>query len=228
MRRRPRSDAINTTSLATDGVDSLRRAIAESAARLIAEGLTDYGAAKRKAAQQLGLVEVSALPDNVEIEAALREHHALFASQSQPRALAALRAAALGAMQWLELFSPWISGPVLSGSANEYSAIELELIGVDAKSFEMFLLNDDVVFELHGGDTTGVSPSRGPSGHRKQGRSQATNALVPVRYDVTFDDAPVEITLFDTQAARLAAFPKSSIRHQRAQFADATARFLQD
>ena len=224
MRRRPRSDAIQTTSLATEGVDSLRRAIAESAARLIAEGLTDYGAAKRRAAQQLGLVEVSALPDNVEIEAALREHHALFASQSQPRALAALRAAALGTMQWLELFSPWISGPVLSGSANEYSAIELELIGVDAKSFEMFLLNDDVVFELHGGDTTGVSTS----GHRKQGRSQATNALMPVRYDVTFDDAPVEITLFDTQAARLAAFPKSSIRHQRAQFADATARFLQD
>ena len=224
MRRRPRSDVIQTTSLATDGVDSLRRAIAESAARLIAEGLTDYGAAKRKAAQQLGLVEVSALPDNVEIEAALREHHALFAAQSQPRALAALRAAALGTMQWLELFSPWISGPVLSGSANEYSAIELELIGVDAKSFEMFLLNDDVVFELHGGDTTGVSASR----HRKQGRSQATNALVSVRYDVTFDDAPVEITLFDTQAARLAAFPKSGIRHQRAQLADATARFLQD
>ena len=224
MRRRLRSDAINTTSLAIDDVHSRRRAIAESAARLIAEGLTDYGAAKRKAAQQLGLVEVSALPDNVEIEAALREYHALFAGQSQPRVLAALREAALRSMQWLEPFSPWISGAVLSGSANEYSAIELELIGVDAKSFEMFLLNDDVVFELHGGDTTGI----GPSGHRKQGRSQATKALMPVRYDITFDDAPVEIVLFETQSARATTFPKTSIRHERAQLAEATARFLQD
>jgi len=224
MRRRPRIDAAPKTGFASDDVDSPRRAIAESAARLIAEGLTDYGAAKRKAAQQLGLVDLSALPDNVEIEAALRQYHALFAGQSQPQVLAALRAAALGTMQWLESFSPWISGAVLSGSANEYSAIELELIGVDAKSFEMFLLNDDVVFELHGGDTTGVNPS----GHRKHGRSQATKALMPVRYDITFDDAPVEIVLFETQVVRVTAFPKTSIRFERAQLAEATARFLKD
>ena len=224
MRRRPRSDAADNAGFYGDAVESTRRAIAESAARLIADGLTDYGAAKRKAAQQLGLVDLSSLPDNVEIEAALREHHALFAGQLQPRVLAALRTAALGTMQWLEPFSPWISGAVLSGSANEYSAIELELIGVDAKSFEMFLLNDDVVFELHGGDTTGVSPS----GHRKQGRSQAAKAPMQVRYDITFDDAPVEIVLFESHAARVTAFPKTSIRHDRAQLAEATARFLKD
>ncbi len=222
MRRRPRSDDATKAGFAIDNVDSPRRAIAESAARLIAEGLTDYGAAKRKAAQQLGLVDVSTLPDNVEIEAALREHHALFASQSQPRVLAALREAALRSMQWLEPFSPWISGQVLSGTANEYSAIELELVGVDAKHFEMFLLNDDVVFELHGGDTMGTH-SMSPAKHSKHGHAQ--RAAPPLRYDVTFDDAPVEISVFDSHAARLAAYPKTSIRYQRAQLAEATARF---
>ena len=205
----------------TDSADSLRLAIAATAARLIAEGLTDYGAAKRKAAQQLGADKIDALPDNIEIEAALREHHAFFASDSQPVVLTALREAAVHAMQWLDHFSPWLSGPVLSGTANEFSAIELDLVGVDAKSFAMFLLNEDVVFELHGGDSTG----RNPAGNRKRGQPSTPP---PLRYDITFDDAPVEITLFDSQVARLATFPKKSIRFARAQLAEASAKFAGD
>ncbi len=199
-----------------------RVAVAQAAAQLIAEGLTDYRAAKQKAAKQLGLSgsDRDALPDNSEIEAALAEHHALFAADSQPVALRALREAGLRAMQWLHQFSPWISGPVLSGTANEFSAVELDLVGVDEKTFEMFLLNEDVIFELQGGSTTGTG---GHAPHRK--RAAGGPADQPIRFDITFDDAPVEITLFESQNARLTAFPKTSNRYDRAQLDEARERF---
>ena len=70
----------------------LRRRIACAAARLIAEeGLTDYLTAKMKASRSLGCNTKEALPDNHEIEAALREHLAIFQRDSQPRELRALR-----------------------------------------------------------------------------------------------------------------------------------------
>ncbi len=182
--------------------------IAQTAARLIAEGMADYHDAARKAAKQLGVGRHETLPDQTEIDLALREHHALYAPVEQAQALGALRAAAIRAMQWLHPFSPWLTGPVLTGSANEFSPIELELVGVEAKTFEMFLINDDVVFESRGGATTGT------------GVAQAL-----VCYDITFDDAPVEITLFESQPQRLAAFPKSSYRFERVQLEDALSRF---
>ena len=59
--------------------EDLRRALAQEAARLMAEhGIDDYLQAKRKAADRLGVNDVAVLPKNVEIEAALREHQRLF------------------------------------------------------------------------------------------------------------------------------------------------------
>ncbi len=220
-RRSPRrpSTPHKIASAIVPPLEDVRQAIAHAAARLIAEGLTDYQSAKQKAARQLGASRHDTLPDNNEIETALREYHALFASDAQSAALAALHEAALRAMQWLDHFSPWISGAVLTGVANEYSAIELELIEVEAKTFEMFLLNEDVVFELH--DARRSRPST------RRADAQRDDVSDQLRYDITFDDAPVEITLFDSHAQRLAVYPKSSIRHDRAQLAEATGRFVQ-
>jgi hypothetical protein len=226
MSRRDRTQSKRSASVRSDsGQDEQRQAIAQTAARFVSEGLTDYRAAKLKAAHLLGYTDQNALPDNAEIEAALREHHHLFAGETQPVALRALREAALRTMQWLTDFSPWISGPVLTGTANEFSAIELDLIGVDAKSFELFLLNEDVLYELHGGVITGT----GAGGVRSGGKARRdrTNTK-PIRYDITFDDAPVEITLFDSHMQRLNAFPKSSIRYDRAQFDEAQQRFTRE
>ena len=226
MSRRGRTHSKAPAAAGIDtGLAERRQAIAQSAARLIAEGLTDYRAAKLKAAQSLGYTDQNALPDNAEIEAALHEHNQLFAGETQPAALRALREAALRTMQWLKDFSPWISGPVLTGTANEFSAIELDLIGVDAKSFEMFLLNEDVLFELHGGSTIGTGDGERRSGGKD--RRDRTNPP-PIRYEITFDDAPVEITLFDSHMQRLSAFPKSSIRYDRAQLDEARERFAQE
>jgi hypothetical protein len=218
-RRTHRAGSTRTEGVVAASSNTARQAVAQAAAQLIAEGMTDYRAAKQKAAKQLGFSDRDALPDNLEIEIALREHHALFAAVTQPVALRALREAGVRAMQWLGQFSPWISGPVLTGTANEFSAVELDLIGVDEKTFEMFLLNEDVVFELHGGSTTGTGGQSPPHKRRQAG------AEPPIRFDITFDDAPVEITLFESHNARLTAFPKTSIRYDRAQLDEACERF---
>jgi hypothetical protein len=193
---------------------TMRQALAQRAAALIAEGLDDYHAAKIKAAKALGVADKKDLPDNHEIEAALIEHHALFASESQPAALLALREAAIRAMQWLSHFQPWLTGAVLTGTANEYSAIELELVGIDVKQFELFLINEDVVFDIH------VAHASRQRTHSFKSQHQAD-----YRYEITFDDAPVEITLFDSHTVRQAKYPQDSIKHDRVQLPEVIKQF---
>jgi hypothetical protein len=184
--------------------NDVRQSIAHHAARLIAEGLTDYHAAKLKAAKQLHVSDKKSLPDNHEIEAALREYHALFAGNLvgnvQAEALAELRRRAELVMRGLAAFEPWISGAVLNGTANEMSVIELELIGADEKSFEMILLNKNIDFSIR------------EQRHRK-------NVVPTVTYEFDFDNVPIEVTLFETQAARATVYPVGSIRHERMQLA---------
>jgi hypothetical protein len=189
-----------------------RRLIANHAARLIAEGLTDYHAAKLKAAKQLGLTrrhDEKSLPDNHEIDLALREHLALFAADTQPQALAVLRDAALAAMRWLTAFDPWLIGAVLNGTATEMSAIELELVGVDTKTFEMFLLNENIAFDL-----------RVPT-HK----SSHTRVQDFVTFEFSWRDWPIEVSLFASHAARGEARPRASVKHPRARLAEAQTLF---
>ena len=55
--------------------DHLRHAIAQEAARLMAEhGIQDFYVAKRKAAERYGVVDGAFLPRNTEIEAALMSY----------------------------------------------------------------------------------------------------------------------------------------------------------
>ena len=186
--------------------DDVRAGIANLAARLIAEGLTDYQAAKQKAARQLGAGDKLSLPDNHEIDAALREHLALFQSDTQPRALRELRQAALRAMQRLERFAPWITGAVLNGTANEFSEIELELVAIDPKVFELFLLNEGVAFAVHT-------------------RNDRVHARIATCYALEFEELPVTVMLFDTHAQRLAVAPRGSLRRERAQRLEAEIIF---
>ncbi|MEZ5461392.1 MAG: hypothetical protein R3F00_06250 [Dokdonella sp.] len=127
----------------------LRRRIAVEAARLISEqGLRDYHAAKLKAAQQLGLGEKAALPRNVEIEAALREHQRLFQASSQPAQLARLREAAVEAMRFLQPFQPRLVGPVLDGTADAHSAVCLHVFSEQPERVMSFLDEHRIPFEL--------------------------------------------------------------------------------
>ena len=69
--------------------ENLRRALAQEAARIMAEhGIRDFLIAKRKAAERMGVSDVAAvLPRNVEIEEALAEYQRLFGGESHVETL---------------------------------------------------------------------------------------------------------------------------------------------
>lgn len=106
----------------------MRRAIAVEAARIMAEqGIEDFLLAKRKAADRYKVSDQSALPGNVEIEAALREHQRLFRTDLHEQGLHALRTTALRLMRLLREFNPRLVGSVLSGSATATTEINLHV-----------------------------------------------------------------------------------------------------
>ena len=119
--------------------------LAVEAARIIQEeGLTDFRAAKAKAAERLGLGRNAPLPDNAEIEAALAERTRIFYGATQPALLAALRQAAFEVMHELAGFHPRLVGDVLSGSATPHSAVDLPLVSDTAESVGAALEVDDI------------------------------------------------------------------------------------
>src|SRR3954467_15651337 len=94
----------------------MRARIAATAARIMAEdGVDDFALAKRKAARQLGAADTHALPRNDEIEDELRAYRQLYQAGEHPELVEELRRVALQAMQALERFHPYLTGPVLSG-----------------------------------------------------------------------------------------------------------------
>jgi len=122
-----------------------RSRIAQTAARLIAEhGLTDWNVAKRKACRELGLSDREALPQNEEIEQALRDYNSLFHQAEQP---IRLRAQRLEALRWMERLAQWepvLTGAVAAGWATPHSEIRIELEAEDAKAVELALINAGV------------------------------------------------------------------------------------
>ncbi|MEP7313517.1 MAG: hypothetical protein ABI859_13110, partial [Pseudomonadota bacterium] len=129
--------------------DHLRSAIAQEAARIMAEhGIHDFGVAKRKAAERYGLPEGAVLPKNVEIEAALVAHQRLFGLEQHAHSLARKRRAALEAMLFLEQFEPRLVGPVLAGSATEYADIQLHVFSEPAEAVYILLMDRGIEHEV--------------------------------------------------------------------------------
>jgi hypothetical protein len=122
--------------------------VAASAARLVVEEGMDYGPAKRKAAQALGRGRGQALPDNDQVEDAVREYIALFCAETQPQELDALRRVALQWMERLAAFRPHLMGAVWRGTATRLNAIHLQLYCDDPKSAELALLDLGVRYEV--------------------------------------------------------------------------------
>jgi len=128
--------------------NNLRRHLAYIAARMIAEdGIADYATAKQKAARQAGLADANLLPDNDEIEQALREYQGLYQKEDQPAHLRRLREVAVKVMREFDDFRPALVGSVLSGTAGQYSDVNLQLFTDDPKALSMFLLNRRYRFE---------------------------------------------------------------------------------
>lgn len=125
----------------------LREQIAQLAARFMAEGTEDFALAKRKAARQLGAADTQNLPNNSEIEQALRTYHALYQHADQADILRKLRAQALSVMQAFIGFDPMLTGPVFRGTATAYSDIDLVLFADSPKDIELLLLNRNLPYK---------------------------------------------------------------------------------
>ena len=153
-----------------------RSRIAQTTARLIAEhGLTDWNVAKRKACRELGLPVREALPDNDEVEQALRDYNSLFLAEEQP---ARLRQQRLEALRWMDRLSQWnpvLTGAVAAGWATAHSEIRLELEAEDAKSVELALINAGVEYS-----SAPMPSGAGPQVQLCVENSQATLRLVIV------------------------------------------------
>ena len=117
-----------------------RQVVAQEAARIIVDhGVRDFGLAKRKAADRLGIVGRGALPGNSEIEAAVAQHLEIFGGESHADQLRLMRVAALSAMELLASFTPRLVGPVLIGTADENSAVNLHVFADSAEVVAMEL-----------------------------------------------------------------------------------------
>jgi hypothetical protein len=165
-----------------------RARIAAAAARLMAEdGIDDFALAKRKAARQLGADDAQALPTNDEIETELHAYRALYQTDEHPGLIAELRRVALDAMQALERFNPYLTGPVLKGIAGPYAEIELQLFPDSLKEVEIFLLDRNIAYATK-------------EGRRFTGdRTRSMSVL-----SLSWDGVPMKLTVFDARDERVA------------------------
>lgn len=127
-----------------------RQVVAQEAARIIVnQGVRDYRVAKQKAVERLGLNSRGALPGNAEIEAAVVDHLQIFGGESHADLLRLMRTAALSAMELLTDFSPRLVGPVLVGTADENSAVNLHVFTDSPEMVAMYIGDRGIHFRSY-------------------------------------------------------------------------------
>ncbi|MBU4518044.1 MAG: hypothetical protein KJ677_01430 [Gammaproteobacteria bacterium] len=127
--------------------------MAAVAARLVVEEGLEYAAAKRQAGKQLGLPSRGLWPDNEMLDAAVREHIAIFCADTQAIELQVLRRLALVWLDRLAGFRPHLGGAVWHGTATRHSDIHIQLFCDDPKAAEWALLDRRV--DYHTGTVMG-------------------------------------------------------------------------
>lgn len=194
--------------------EHLRRALAEEAARLMAEhGIRDFLAAKRKAAERYGVTDGDVLPRNTEIEAALQAYQRLFGGESHVASLEAQRRVALDVMERLAEFSPRLVGPVLSGTATRHDDVLLHAFADRLETLTFRLMDQGIPFEV-GERRTRLDPER-------------TVGQPTVRLEL--DDQPVEVVVFGLDGIRQAPVsPVDGKPMKRADAADVAALLAGD
>lgn len=169
--------------------ENLRRALAQEAARVMAEhGVRDFLLAKRKAAERFGVVDGSVLPRNTEIEAALQEYQRLFGGEGHEAALTAQRQVALDVMHRLQEFKPRLVGAVLAGTATAHDDVILHVFADRTEAVTLRLLEQRVPFEL--------------GERRTRLNSERVVNQPTLRFEV--DDQPVELVVFGIDGIRQA------------------------
>lgn len=125
-----------------------RSGVVEEAARIVCvELVTDYGQAKRRAAQRLGLPPQAGLPDNAAIHAAVLDYLQLFGGDEYRARLRQMRCSAVVAMRLLAAHSPRLVGATLSGAVTAANRVQLHLFADSAEAVDIDLLNRGIAFE---------------------------------------------------------------------------------
>jgi hypothetical protein len=169
--------------------ENLRRAIAQEAARVMAEhGIQDFRAAKRKAAERFGVAEEGSLPSNAEVEASLLEYQRLFAADTHDATLRAQRSVALRAMRSLAAFSPRLVGPVLAGTATAHNDVQLHLFTDQPESVALNLLDRGVGHDL--------------GEHRLRIDAERFQVFPSVQFEI--DAQTIDVTVFPVDGIRQA------------------------
>ncbi|AOW14896.1 hypothetical protein LPB72_12470 [Hydrogenophaga crassostreae] len=123
--------------------------LAAVAARLVVDEGQEYATAKRQAVKLLGLTGSRVpLPDAASMDAAVREHIAIFCADTQPVELRALREIALIWLDRLVEFSPYLSGAVWHGTATRHSDVYIQLFCDDPKAAEWRLLDKGLDYQV--------------------------------------------------------------------------------
>jgi hypothetical protein len=166
----------------------IREQIAHLAARLMAEdGIEDMGAAKRKAARQLGAGDTRNLPANEEVESALHSYRSIYQAEEHRDRLQALRLLALDMMASLEKFDPHLSGSVLNGNAGRHAEIHIDLFTDSPKAVEYFFVNCGIEFK---------------SAERRMYFGECARSVPG--FELETEDATYRITVFQPQDLRTA------------------------
>jgi hypothetical protein len=167
--------------------ENLRKALAQEAARIMAEhGVSDYLFAKRKAAERFGVVDGSVLPRNTEIETALAEYQRLFEGETHVESLLAQRLAAVEAMRALQEFQPRLVGPVLAGTATEHDPVLLHAFADRAETVAFRLMDRGVDYEMA----------------ERRVRMNADRVLAQPSLEFEIDDQPIEVVVFAIDGIR--------------------------
>jgi hypothetical protein len=167
----------------------MRTRIAAQAARLMAEdGIADIALAKRKAARQLGAPATQSLPNNDEVEIQLKVYRQLYQPDQHLSLVSELRGKALTAMLFFERFEPYLTGPVLQGTAGAFSAIKLELYAANEKEFHLFLLDRRLSFQIS---------------HERQNRGRELSVM-----HLDWQGSPLQLALYEPGESR--AVPRTS------------------
>ena len=172
--------------------DRVRQTVAQEAARLIVDhGIRDFRVAKTKAAERLGINSRGALPGNAEIELAVSDHLSLFGGDAHASHLGQLREAALTAMDLLAEFSPRLVGPVLQGTADHNSAVNLHVFADSPEA---------IALELHARGYDCRPYERRLKISRGKGAGPETFA----GYEFRLEHAAVQATVFPVDGIRQA------------------------
>jgi hypothetical protein len=193
--------------------ENLRRALAQEAARVMAEhGIRDFLFAKRKAAERFGVVDGAVLPRNTEIEDALAEYQRLFERDSHVESLYAQRLAAAEAMRALHGFQPRLVGPVLAGTATGHERVQIHAFADRAETIAFRLMDRGVDYEV---------------GERRV-RMNAERVLSHPSIEFEIDAQPIEVVVFPLDGIRQApASPLDGRPMRRADLAE-VERLLAD